>query len=117
MLAFVVAAALAAFPASTDPEKICRSARDAALPEEQANAFQSCVHDEAAARDELKRRWSKFSAEARITCAEPKGLDASYVEMLTCLEMESGANFGAPGQSGSGAGSAAPAAGGATAKP
>jgi len=117
MFAYVILAALAAFPPSTDPEKICRSARTAALPEEQANAFQSCVHDEAAARDELKRRWSQFPAEARITCAEPHGLDASYVEMLTCLEMETDANFGSGAQSGTGGGGVSPVTAPAAPKP
>ncbi|MGA2043287.1 MAG: hypothetical protein ABSG83_07915 [Roseiarcus sp.] len=104
MIPVLVLAALAAFPPTTDPQRICQSARDAALPEERAGAFQSCVNDEASARDELKRRWTTFSAEARTTCAEPKGLEASYVEMLTCLEMESGSNFEAGPQPAAGAG-------------
>ncbi|MGD0723387.1 MAG: hypothetical protein ABR970_20330 [Roseiarcus sp.] len=104
MIAVLVLAALAALPPTTDPQRICQGAREAALPEERAGAFQSCVHDEESARDELKRRWTTFTAEARTTCAEPKGLEASYVEMLTCLEMESGANFEAGPQAPSGAG-------------
>jgi hypothetical protein len=90
----IVLVAVAGFSASSDPAKICQSARSAAAASDQANAYQSCVHDETEARDELKKKWSQFSANARATCAEPPGMNTSYVEMLTCLEMESGSNFG-----------------------
>jgi hypothetical protein len=89
----LVLAAAAAFSSNSDPQAICRSARTAALPEDRAGAYQSCVHDETTARDQLKQKWSQFSASARATCAEPPGVKTSYVEMLTCLEMQSGSSF------------------------
>jgi hypothetical protein len=95
----VVLVAVAGFSASSDPAKICQGARSAAAASDQANAYQSCIHDETAARDELKKKWSQFSPNARTTCAEPPGSTTSYVEMLTCLEMESGSNFGIGGKS------------------
>jgi hypothetical protein len=90
----IVLVAVAGFSASTDPAKICQGARAAAAASDQANAYESCIHDETSARDELKKKWSQFSANARATCAEPPGVQESYVEMLTCLEMQSGSNFG-----------------------
>ena len=82
----------ASFP-NVDPQKICQNARTAALPEDKASAFGSCVHDEQAAREQLQQKWPKFSANARATCAEPQASMTSYVEMLTCLEMQSGSDF------------------------
>jgi hypothetical protein len=84
---------LAASLPNVDPQKICQNARTAALPEDKASAFDSCVHDEQGAREQLKQKWSKFSANARATCAEPEANMTSYVEMLTCLEMQSGSDF------------------------
>src|SRR6202044_358985 len=78
---------------SVDPHKICQDSRNAALPEDKANAYDSCVHDEQAAREQLQQKWTQFSATARATCVEPQASMTSYVEMLTCLEMESGGNF------------------------
>ena len=84
---------LAASVPNVDPQKICQNARTAALPEDKESAFDSCVHDEQAAREQLQQKWGKFSANARATCAEPQASMTSYVEMLTCLEMQSGADF------------------------
>ncbi len=87
-----MAASVGAMPA-TDPHKICQDARAAALSEDQTSAYDSCIHDEQAARDQLKQNWSHFSADARATCSEPEAVSVSYVEVLTCMEMESGKNF------------------------
>jgi hypothetical protein len=75
-------------------ESICRNAQSAALPESKAAAYQACVHDERAAFDELRRKWSHYSAQARVTCAEPsEGVAISYVELQTCLDMQSGGSL------------------------
>jgi hypothetical protein len=89
----IVLVALATFAPTSDPQKICQGARDAAAASDKASAFESCVRDETTARDQLKQRWSQFPASARADCAEPQTLTMSYVEMLTCLEMQSGSNF------------------------
>jgi hypothetical protein len=76
---------------TTNLDSVCQSAKVAALPgQDQANAFQSCLQDEKPARDELQQKWGHFSVNARETCAEPPGITFSYVELLTCLEMQSG---------------------------
>lgn len=93
MTPVVILMLLAASVPNADPKKICQNARTAALPEDKASAYDSCVHDEQAARDQLQQKWSKFSASARATCAEPQASMMSYVEMLTCLEMQSGSDF------------------------
>ena len=87
-----LAAATAGMP-TTDPQKICRNARDAAAAADQKTAYDACVHDEQAARDQLRKNWAHFPANARATCSEPEAVSQSYVEDLTCLEMQSGADF------------------------
>ncbi len=49
-----------------------------------------CMQDEANARAELARRWSEFDPSGRATCARlsSSNRSGSYVEMLTCLEMD-----------------------------
>jgi len=87
-------------------ESICRNAQSAALPESKAAAYRSCVHEEGAARDELRKKWGRYSAQARATCAEPAGVQVSYVELQTCLDMQSGGSLATP----------VPAAGGASSR-
>jgi hypothetical protein len=85
--------ALAASVPTSDPHKICLNARSAAPAADQKTAYESCIHDEETARDQLRKSWSHFSADARETCSEPGAVMTSYVEVLTCLEMENGGNF------------------------
>ena len=80
---------------NVDLESICRSARSNALPEEKARAFDSCVNEEKAAREQVQQRWAKASLEARADCAPLKGIPTSYVAMLTCLDMQPGGDFDA----------------------
>jgi len=51
---------------------------------------QRCVADEAQARDQLQKEWAQFIPRARVQCDGEASSDgtASYVEFLTCLEME-----------------------------
>jgi hypothetical protein len=50
---------------------------------------EACLADEKAAQDTLKQNWSKFSAEVKSQCVglEANGGPASYVELLSCLEV------------------------------
>ena len=52
----------------------------------------ACKKDETDARNELDRRWRKFGASAKHDCIGESsvGGDQSYVELLTCLEMNNG---------------------------
>ena len=75
-------------------ESICRDAQSAALPEFKTAAYQACVHDERAAYDQLRQKWARYSAKARVTCAEPgDGAQISYVELQTCLDMQPGGSL------------------------
>ena len=79
-------------------EGICRDAQSAALPESKAAAYQACVGDERAAYDKLRQKWARYSAKARVTCAEPgDGAQISYVELQTCLDMQPGGSLTIPG--------------------
>ena len=49
-----------------------------------------CVADETQARNQLQTEWKQFGPDAKKQCNEESTTDniASYVELLTCLEME-----------------------------
>jgi hypothetical protein len=49
-----------------------------------------CADDEALARNQLQTEWVQFGAGAKIQCNQETSMDGtpSYVEFLTCLEME-----------------------------
>ena len=51
--------------------------------------FDRCSQDEAAALEQLKANWAQFAGVDKSTClsAATIGGFASYVELLTCLEM------------------------------
>jgi hypothetical protein len=90
-LVFLVALA-SAFPNAV-PENICRSTLSPEVSADPKLAFSACVKDEQTARLQMKKDWSRYPADARANCSEPSAFSVSYVEMLTCLEMQSGANF------------------------
>jgi hypothetical protein len=92
--------ALAAFVPTTSLDGVCQGAKIGLPPEDQARAVQVCIQDESAARDELQRKWAHYSANMRETCAEPAGVSFSYVELLTCLEMQPGSDFSDSSMSG-----------------
>lgn len=75
---------------------ICSSARDAALQEDKKGSYDACVRDETSARDTLRKQWSQFPATIHRDCTFSAGVTESYVEMLTCMQMESGKGFGPP---------------------
>jgi hypothetical protein len=54
------------------------------------NAYRSCLDDELRAQKELSHKWLSFNAGARATCSREIqiGGSPSYVELITCLELE-----------------------------
>jgi hypothetical protein len=52
--------------------------------------LENCLADEKRARDQLARQWSSFNPGARTQCAREStgGHAASYIELLTCLELD-----------------------------
>jgi hypothetical protein len=78
----------------TNIESACRDAQSAAPPEQRSASYQSCVHDERLAFEQLRQSWAKVPAAAREICAEPdNGVPFSYVELQTCLEMQPGGSL------------------------
>jgi hypothetical protein len=56
--------------------------------------FRACVAAQRAARRNLQRSWRRYSASQKTSCvAEAAGIAgvASYVELLTCLQLDRGA--------------------------
>jgi hypothetical protein len=53
--------------------------------------FDRCSRDEAVALRQLKQAWTRFTGAERTTCVGETTIGgfASYVELLTCLEMTS----------------------------
>lgn len=72
-----------------DFEKTCRAAPPAMAGG--LSAFDHCMTDERQARDQLQKTWSRADARAREQCASltQLGGQPSYVELITCLDMES----------------------------
>ncbi len=93
MTPFVLLVALSAPVPNIDLETICRSAVVNALPEDRPKAHDSCVADEKAAQEAVKTKWMTVTPEGRADCGPMEGIPASYVEMLTCLDMQSGGEF------------------------
>jgi hypothetical protein len=60
----------------------------------------SCTRDETEAKSEMTNRWSQFDASQKRFCIgeSSTGGDQSYVELLTCLEMQTGQFRGSPKQ-------------------
>ena len=51
--------------------------------------YSRCISEENEARKKLEGGWSRYPAGDRATCAQTAGVGAgSYVELLTCLEMD-----------------------------
>jgi len=50
--------------------------------------FESCMQSENAAREQIVKNWQTFPAGARQRCVNTTGYMPSYIEWLTCLEME-----------------------------
>lgn len=60
-------------------------------------AFKGCMQDETNAKNELAKRWSSFKGKDKQDCVEQsRNPSPSYVEVLTCLEMDSGSMQNAP---------------------
>jgi hypothetical protein len=59
---------------------------------ETQQTFGSCMNSEKDAREQIVKNWQKYSAGARQRCVITTAYMPSYVEWLTCLEMEQQVN-------------------------
>ncbi len=68
-------------------EPICRDGAAQSLGVKDDGAV--CIKDEKAARDQLAKKWDEFDSADRTRCVRISTMErtASYVEVLTCLEM------------------------------
>jgi hypothetical protein len=72
---------------------VCRGIADqSAEPSERGGpdlAFDQCVQSEQSVRQELAKQWSSFGASDKMHCTKEAtmGGEASYTDLLTCLEM------------------------------
>jgi hypothetical protein len=82
------AKALALGMPTIDIQKTCRiSANVSGAASSQAND-DGCINSEQGARDNIVRQWTEFSTVERTLCINRKAYLPSYVEWLTCLEMQ-----------------------------
>jgi hypothetical protein len=68
-------------------EPSCKAAGAAGLG--MGRTAESCMNDEKAAREDLVKTWSTFSADDKTHCLSmvTTGGSPSYVELISCLEM------------------------------
>jgi hypothetical protein len=93
---FVLVVALAASVPNIEVHSACHKAEVMAVPDKRASVVESCVREEEKARGILSQTWTGFSSGARQTCSEANGgIQYSYVELLTCLQVQSGSNLDA----------------------
>jgi hypothetical protein len=89
--AFVLGSSLITVAANEVPtlkvEPSCKAAGAAGLM--LGRTAESCMNDEKAAREDLVKNWSTFSADDKTHCLSmvQTGGGPSYVELLSCLEM------------------------------
>jgi hypothetical protein len=100
MLVIFLLAALGPSIPQVDVNKICQNVGVESLPEDRATAKRGCVGDETLARDQIRREWGRYSTADKGNCASTPGMQFSYVELLTCMEMQRGGHF-VPSQAGS----------------
>jgi hypothetical protein len=85
---FGIGMASAASVPTLDIEKTCRRAQPLSAGEK--SAYQSCMNDENEARKELIKTWSTFKPGAQTTCVQETKIGGapSYVELVTCLQLD-----------------------------
>lgn len=80
-----------------DVKGSCSDAQKFSTGDDKNNAYKGCMQDETAAKGELQKRWSSFKPKDRSNCVEQaRAPSPSYVEVLTCLEMDTDAMSHAP---------------------
>jgi hypothetical protein len=89
LLSLQVAASFADNPPKLDVDTTCNAAYRFAISGSRDKDKEACLDDEHAAEDTVGKNWSKFSADDKTTCIGmvKTGGPASYVELLSCLEI------------------------------
>jgi hypothetical protein len=74
-----------------DIQKTCRTSEQAIFAifgDKTAATYDSCMRSEQEARQLIAKDWAMFPTADRTLCARPGGYMPSYVEWLTCFEMQ-----------------------------
>ena len=88
LVATAASAASTGPPPKLDIKATCQRAQP--LSGGEKSAYQGCLDDELQAQKELAMSWSSFKAGAQKDCVEETKIGGapSYVELLTCLELD-----------------------------
>ncbi len=70
-----------------DVKRSCDEARKFGSATDKSSDYQGCLRDEEGARRQLDAIWSSFKPDQTRECLEG-GPDPSYVEALTCLQLD-----------------------------
>jgi hypothetical protein len=90
-----VASAASSGVPTVDIAITCRTSEKALIAifgTETQQTFESCMTSENTAREQIVKNWQTFPAAGRQRCVNTTGYMPSYVEWLTCLEMEQQVN-------------------------
>jgi hypothetical protein len=89
LLLFEVSSSFAASPPKLDVRATCRRSQPLTGGDEQT-AYQGCLRDETDAQKELVKTWSTFKSSAQAICVQETQIGGapSYVEVLTCLQLD-----------------------------
>ncbi len=103
MLALILAAAVST--SSLPSLDISAGCKPQSPAEDQVMDYKSCVQDEETTKQKLAKEWNAYPVAARQECVSDRpSLINSYVELLTCIEMQTWKND--PGALNSGSGPA-----------
>jgi hypothetical protein len=73
---------------TVDIRKTCRTAAGASSASPTQQDVDACLKSEQDARDSIAQQWAEFTAADKAQCINPGVYLPSYVEWLTCLEMQ-----------------------------
>jgi hypothetical protein len=87
MIPLLLIVALASAVPTYDVEKSCQAASEATQDD---SGYKGCLDDEKVAKERVAKEWSNYSATTRQECTANQGDDEgnSYVELMTCFEMQ-----------------------------
>jgi len=90
LIAAASLAALSAYAADVPTLDVRNTCKPIAEDRSLAIDTDRCLKTEQAARDQLTREWTNFPSSDRTLCTQTAtmGGTASYVELITCLEMK-----------------------------
>jgi hypothetical protein len=73
-----------------DVQKTCRAAANVTSNVTSQRDVEICASSEQKAREQMVKDWSQYAASDKVRCVQagPKVYLPSYIEWLTCLEME-----------------------------